>query len=43
MSIAVLSANRISETVGIYAVGFLDAAVTLFGKAADGRGLVDVT
>lgn len=32
-----------SETVGIYAVGFLDAAVTLFGKADEGRGLVDLT
>lgn len=43
MSIAVLSANRLSETVGIYSVGFLDAAATLFGKAATGQGLVDLT
>lgn len=43
MTVALLGPNRISETVGVYAVGFLDAAVTLFGKAAAGRGLVDLT
>jgi hypothetical protein len=43
MALAELRANRTSETVGIYAIGFLDASVTLFGRANQGRGLVDLT
>lgn len=43
MALAHLAANRQSDTIGIYAVGFLDAAVTLFARANEGRGMVDLT
>jgi hypothetical protein len=38
-----LAANRISETIGIYSIGSLDAAVVLFQRARDGRGLGNCT
>jgi hypothetical protein len=43
MALAHLAASRQSETVGVYAVGFLDAAVALFERANDGAGMVDLT
>jgi hypothetical protein len=43
MALAHLAANRQSETIGVYSVGFLDAAVALFARANEGRGMVDLT
>ena len=43
MAVSDLRVNRASETVGIYALGFLDAAVALFERADEGQGLVDLT
>src|SRR5580704_6076274 len=43
MALAHLAANRQSDTMGIYAVGFLDAAVALFERANHGAGMVDLT
>jgi hypothetical protein len=43
MALAHLAANKQSETVGVYAVGFLDAAVALFERANDEAGMVDLT
>jgi len=37
-----LAANRLGETLGTYATGYLDAARVLFQHAADGEGLVDL-
>jgi len=42
MANAELAANRLGETLGTYAIGFLDAARVLFAHANDGRGLVDL-
>ena len=41
MAVAELNANKRSEGLGVYAVAFVDSAVALFGRANDGRGLVD--
>jgi hypothetical protein len=41
--LAHLSANKIDDTIGVYSVGFLDAAAGLFERARRGHGLVDCT
>lgn len=37
-----LAANRLGETLGTYATGYLDAACVLFQHARNGHGLVDL-
>lgn len=42
MAYAELGPNKLGETLGTYAIGYMDAARVLFEHANEGRGLVDL-